>query len=233
MMSMKSQIVDQSSDGFGTVFSIRGKAVRRFALAAALFLPAILLCLGKNTSAQQPAGNHKSAQFLIAVTPVGSLDSKNKKPGDQVEFKTVEIVHLPDGRQILAGTKVLGHVTQSKARSKGDTESSLGIEFDRVALGHNEDVAIKGVVRAVGPNPAPDAGGGGVDYGNSINRNLQHSGAGSAGTSSTVAILTEQSEGVVGIKNMQLGSDGVLTADGKSVKLESGSQVIIRATTGS
>jgi len=65
---------------------------------------------------------------------------------------------------------VVGHVTAAKARSKGDSEASLGIVFDKIELSGGKDMPIKGMVQAVGPNPSagsgPDTG---VAGGNSLN----------------------------------------------------------------
>ena len=47
-----------------------------------------------------------------------------------------------------------------------------------------------------------------------------------------VPLLNEQSAGVLGIKNLQLASNGILTSDQKSVKLDSGTQIMIQAQIG-
>jgi len=47
---------------------------------------------------------------------------------------------------------VIGHVTESKARSKGDTESALAINFDKIIRTGGE-TPIKSVIQAVAPNP--------------------------------------------------------------------------------
>ena len=35
--------------------------------------------------------------------------------------------------------------------------------------------------------------------------------------------------GVLGVKNLRLGADGVLTSDQKTVKLDSGTQIMVKA----
>ena len=61
--------------------------------------------------------------FPVQVTKM--LDSSKLKQGDIVEFKTAGAFVLPDGRRVPEGAKVTGHVTEAKARSKGDSQSDL------------------------------------------------------------------------------------------------------------
>ena len=49
-----------------------------------------------------------------------------------------------------------------------------------------------------------------------------------ASTSSTAASLTPASTGVVGLQNLQLGADSTLTSTGKDVKLDAGTEMILR-----
>jgi len=166
-------------------------------------------------------------EFLIGGTFAASLDSKKKKPGEEVAVKTISDLHLPDGTIIPRGAKVIGHVTEAKARSGGDPQSSLGIVFDKVEL-KDKTLAITAVIRAVGP-PHETQGGGGVDYGG-LNQTVQHT---SAGTNwGATQGLNGDSVGVQGIKGLELSSDGVLKSGDKAVKLDSGSQVILKAQLG-
>jgi len=167
-------------------------------------------------------------QFLIGGTLAASLDSKKKKSGEEVVVKTIGDVHLSDGTVIPRGAKVIGHVTEAKARSGGDSESSLGIAFDKVELKDGKTLTIAGVIRAVGP-PNESQGGGGVDYG-SLNQVAQHA---QSGTNwGATQGLNGESVGVQGIKGLELSSDGVLKSGDKTVKLDSGSQIILKAQLG-
>jgi len=172
-------------------------------------------------------GASTTTQFLIGGTLAASLDSKKKKAGEEVVVKTIGDMHLPDGTVIPRGTKVIGHVTEAKARSGGDPESALGIVFDKVEL-KDKTLAITAVIRAVGP-PHETQGGGGVDYG-SLNQAVQHT---SAGTNwGATQGLNGDSVGVQGIKGLELSSDGVLKSGDKAVKLDNGSQIILKAQLG-
>jgi len=213
------------------------RAICRIAWLAAMLLLAIFSCVSGTAGAQQSGapvaqnlglGAQKAAQILIPVTLTTSLDSKKRKAGDEVIVKTAAAVHLVDGTVIPRGEKVVGHVSEAKARSGGDPESLLAIVFDKVNLPGGKTLVIKGTMQAVGPNPG-DTSGGGVGYGD-LKQMATHAPEG--GGSSTVPLLDEQSEGVHGIKDLQLSPDGVLKSEGKTVKLEFGSQVIVRAIVG-
>jgi hypothetical protein len=44
-------------------------------------------------------------------------------------------------------------------------------------------------------------------------------------------MLTEESTGVLGIKNLELSSDGTLTSTNKEIKLDSGTRMLLKAST--
>jgi hypothetical protein len=82
-----------------------------------------------------------------------SVDSKKVKPGDAVTAETTETVKSSDGRTILPrGTKLIGQVTQASSRAKGDSESMLGIQFEKAVTKSGEEVPLNNVViEAVAP----------------------------------------------------------------------------------
>jgi hypothetical protein len=209
--------------------------VQRLAVAVLAF-STILLCAGQRawcsaaarTSAPEApaAADQKGTKIVIPASLNTVLDSKKRNAGDQVEAKTAAPVHLPDGTLIPRGAKLMGHITEAKARSKGDTESSLGLVFDSIAAPRGRTINIKASPRAVAPNPSSGESDGGIGYGD-LKQTVSHSQPGDQ--SQPVAILDEQSVGVHGIKNLSLGSDGLLHSDGKTVKLDHGSQMILQA----
>ena len=72
-----------------------------------------------------------------------SLDSKKLKVGDSVTARTTESVK-EDGKVVLPkGTKLLGHVTRASARSKGDSDSTLALEFDSAQLKGGHEMAVQ------------------------------------------------------------------------------------------
>ena len=208
----------------------------RTALSATLMLLAIAVCCASNSMAQQftastSLGGNAATQavkrILIPAPLSSSLDSKKLKAGDEVILKTVANLSLQDGSTIPRGTKVVGHVTEAKARSKGDAQSSLAIAFDQLDLPDGKTAAISGVIQAVGPDlSAAYPGGGGVVYSSDVARTTYMPSV--SADPRSVPMLNEQSVGVVGIKNLQLAADGVLTSASKSVKLDSGTQILLQ-----
>jgi hypothetical protein len=192
-------------------------------------LPAIaviaVICLSLSSKAH---ADQKTASISIPAFLDSTLDSKKRAAGDEVDAKAAAPLELSNGIVIPRGAKIVGHVIASKARSKGDSESSLNIVFEKVTLADGTVLNIKGYIQAVAPNPEIGESGGGVDYGNSLNRTLQHAGPGETSHNAT-PVLNPQSVGVEGIKDLALDGAGVLTSPGKTVKLEHGSQMVLRA----
>jgi hypothetical protein len=186
-------------------------------------------------SAMQASSTHTAATTAkghgtFSVELVKPLDSKKLKVGDPVEAKLTGGITLPSGATVPKGARVTGHVTQAKARSKSDSESALGISFDKVEWSGNEGVSIKGTIQAVAPNPNADRTTGGyIDYGPSLREATTNPGPPDAGKPSTPT-LNDRSTGVLGIKNMQLGPDGVLTSSGKEVRLDSGTRMMLNVS---
>ena len=165
--------------------------------------------------------------FTVELTK--SLDSKKAKVGDAVEAKLIAGITLPNGTMVPRGTKVVGHVTEAKARSKSESESSLGIVFDKFVRSGGEDTPVNGVIQAVAPNPDEELStGGGVGY--TDLKQATAAGAAPDTRKGPTPILNDQSQGVLGMKGMQLGPQGVITSSGKDVKLDSGSRILVSAT---
>lgn len=203
-----------------------------------LLVVALLACLclfgAQGTEAATPGSFHPSAadrkpvSALIPAFLDKSVDSKRSKSGDQIEAQVAAPIQLSDGTVIPRGAKIIGHVAESQAKSNGGSSSSLTLVFEKIAMPEGKTLTIKGHLQAVGPNPNVDENSGGVDYGNSLNRSLEHAGPGQTSHTS-VPILNDQSVGVSGLKNLELGEDGTLKSEGKTVKLDHGSQLLLKA----
>jgi hypothetical protein len=217
--------------------SASSRSLRRHAITSAAAVLMMVGCLfvgqsalaasaGPVAAASAAPADSKAGQVLLPVSLETGLDSKKRNAGDEVEGKIPTPVHLSDGTVIPAGAKVVGHVIASKAKAKGDSESSLAIVFEKVALSGGKTLNIKGYIRAVGPNPNSENGSGGIGY-SGLNQATQHSQTGM--TPESVPLLSETSEGVVGIKDLRIDGDGVLHSDGKAVKVGHESQIMLRA----
>lgn len=88
-----------------------------------------------------------SAQLPLNVVLDSTIDSKKAKQGDVVKAHVAETVKSPDNATVLPkGTKLIGHVTRASARSKGDSESMLGIQFEKAELKGQQERSLSGMI---------------------------------------------------------------------------------------
>jgi len=177
---------------------------------------------------------------------VKPVDSKKLKVGDPIVVQSVANIHAASGVFIPAGTKMIGHVTEAQARSKGDPQSSLAMVFDKLVLGKNEEVPVKGTLQAIGPaiykTGPPDvgpatpgttlSGGGAKGVGASGTAGFSTPPPTSSMQIDSVAggvhpVVTPESKGALGLKNVQMDDKSVITSTGKEVKLDEGTQLMI------
>ena len=205
---------------------------------ALIVLLAASLCLGQAAAQSSLQATTPNAighgAFPVKVTK--TLDSSKLKEGDAVEVETSGSFKLPDGALVPKGSKLIGHVTSAKARSKGDPDSQLTVAFEKLNVANGKQLSVKGAVQAVFP-PADE-----VDPGVASSSSHQ-GGPGSVPapdykptTDIKVGVNTESSQststtdpkaiGVHGLDNLQL-NDGVLTSKGKNVKLGNGVRMIV------
>jgi hypothetical protein len=103
-----------------------------------------------NASANAPAGRAALASGMAINAELNSsLDSKKAKEGEAVTARTTEAVN-ENGKTVLPrGTKLVGHVTRSSARAKGDGESALAIQFDHAMLKHGREIPLDVTIQAL------------------------------------------------------------------------------------
>src|SRR5215467_14988427 len=149
---------------------------RNWRLASALLLGSTVLT-GTSSAQTVQAGAAATAQAngsgksqtssasLAAGTLVNaeldkSLDSKKAKAGDAVTARTTEAVK-EEGKVVLPkGTKLTGHVSRASARGKGDSDSTLVLQFDRAELKGGQEMAVQLNVQALAAPPGVSAIGG-------------------------------------------------------------------------
>jgi hypothetical protein len=78
------------------------------------------------------------------------VDARKNKPGDQVVATTTEDEKSEGQVVIPRGSKIIGHVTEVKARERGQAESALGVVFDHAVLKDGSQVPLSLTVQAVG-----------------------------------------------------------------------------------
>lgn len=87
-----------------------------------------------------------------------SLDAKKTKVGDEVAARVTQDVKSNGQVMVKKGSKLVGHVTDVKTRSQGESESRLGIAFDRAVLKDGQQIAFNAVVQALAPPVSAVAG---------------------------------------------------------------------------
>ena len=98
------------------------------------------------TSGNASAGNETSvsrqgrevnlaSNTALAAQLENSLDARRAKVGDKVILKTTQAVKQNGEVIVPKGAKLIGHVTEVQQRSKSNSESRLGVAFDRLQKG--------------------------------------------------------------------------------------------------
>jgi hypothetical protein len=103
-----------------------------------------------NRSAQAAAVSQLQAGSSIHTSLEKPVDARKNKPGDQVLANTTEDVKSEGKVIIPRGSKIVGHVTEVKARGKGQAESAVGVVFDHAVLKDGSEVPLSLAVQAVG-----------------------------------------------------------------------------------
>src|SRR5580700_2231720 len=142
-------------------------------LAGAMFAAGAAALM--QTSGQTPATSSSAAQAEAgtAALPSGtavnaelnsSVDSKKAKVGDKVEAHTTDDIKYAGKIVVPKGAKLEGHVTEATARSKGDSGSTLAIQFDKAIAKKGEEIPLNVAILAIAA-ALPDFSGGGPGSG--------------------------------------------------------------------
>ena len=106
-----------------------------------------------NSSSTSANTGHSSASLASGTAMNATLsqpvDVKKNKPGDQVTAKTTQATKSEGKVVIPKGSKLVGHVTECKQRSKEEKESALGIVFDKAILKNGEEVPLNVTINAL------------------------------------------------------------------------------------
>jgi hypothetical protein len=186
-----------------------------------------------------------------------TVDAKKAKAGDPVQAKTLDELMSGTQVLAPRGARISGHVVAASPHEK-DSASRLEIAFDKLDLGNGTEVPLNATIQALaGPvnNTAPAAdnttgsptgespstgmggrgtmqsGGMGQPAGAPNTGNMGNSGT-TAGSNPPSSAIAANAQGVQGISGVSLSPgpsrDSVLTSEKHNVKLESGTQMILR-----
>ena len=236
-------------------------AIRRTWLGAGLGL---LLAGGVAISpaAAQEAGSAASGRTEVTLaggTPIlvelnNGVDSKKAKVGDAIVAHTTAALKSTDDRTILPkGAKIEGHITQADAKSKGGTESALGIQFDKAFMKDGGEIPLSVVIQAIGA-PANFSGAGDASSLPSPSNTgttqtspmatahmppptAQEAGGAPADAGAAAASsprLDGKSRGAIGLRGITLNDEPannrpatVVVSNGKTVHLDGGTQLLL------
>jgi hypothetical protein len=202
---------------------------------------------------------------VIPVALTKTIDAKKAKTGDEIVAKVTQDMKTTNGNVLVPkDTKVIGHVTEAQARNKEQKESQVGIAFDRAVMKDGNAVQMPMSIQAIigQQNDQSNAGGGGSgatapaggspSSGSAGSSSGAHAGmAGSAPAPSPSAgsgmpsdtstgktarpPITAQTQGVVGIANLNLSpaaanaaQGSIVSSETNNVKLESGTMMLLR-----
>jgi hypothetical protein len=121
-----------------------------------------------SSSASTSAKSGQSSASLANGTSMNAtlsqpLDARKNKPGDPVTARTTEATKSEGKVVIPKGSKLIGHVTECKQRSKDEKESALGIVFDKAILKNGEEIPLNVAIRALAATQSAAATSAGAD----------------------------------------------------------------------
>jgi|SRR5437773_257998 len=163
------------------------------------------------TQAQASGNASVSTSASVQNGQVNSspVDSKKCKPGDPVNARTTEAVKSEGKTVIPKGAKVVGHVTQASARAKGESESALGIVFDRAILKRGEEIPLSVGIQAIAAAQT-GASAAGSDIDTMGGMGASAAGSGMAGGRGALGGVTSAAGGAVGaVTNTAASAGGV------------------------
>jgi hypothetical protein len=155
-----------------------------------------------SASTSASAENGQASGSLASGTAINAtlsspIDSKKCKPGDPVNAHSTEAVKSEGKTVIPKGAKLLGHVTQASARAKGESESSLGIVFDKAILKNGQEIPLNAGIQAIAAAQS-SASAAGSDMDTMGGMGASAAGSGMAGGRGALGGVTSTAGGAVG-----------------------------------
>ncbi len=100
-------------------------------------------------SAQVSTANQVATSKTVQARLEKPVDARKNKPGDEVIAKTTQATTSNDGVAIPKGSKIIGHVTEAKAKQKGASESAVGVMFDHALLKDGRQIPLSASIQAI------------------------------------------------------------------------------------
>jgi hypothetical protein len=158
---------------------------------------------GANAATSTQSGQTSAtAGATIEAELTKGIDSKKSKPGDPVVAKCTKEEKGNGDFRIPKNAKLIGHLTEVQVRGKGQSESTLGIAFDKALLKDGREIPLKAMIQAIAASPSvamamdnstaanSSAGSGGAE--------MQNGGGALGGVNSSVNSAAANATGVAG-----------------------------------
>lgn len=100
-------------------------------------------------AAKVPLGQVAAAGAIVAEL-ARPVDARKAKPGDKIEARVTMDVLARGEIVIPRGSKIIGHVTDARARTKEIPQSMVEIVFDRIVLKSKTEIPLKTTIQAIG-----------------------------------------------------------------------------------
>lgn len=130
-----------------------------FAVTASAQTSAGSAGLNQSTSAAAQAGRASAGAEQatnLSARLSKSIDSKHAKVGDEVMAQTTQKAQLADGTELPSGSRLIGHVTQVRAKSRAQHDGQLAFSFDHAILRNGRQIPIHSMMESVSA-PVPPA----------------------------------------------------------------------------
>ncbi|HZE26028.1 MAG TPA: hypothetical protein VE083_01520 [Terriglobales bacterium] len=101
------------------------------------------------TSSTGSAGAQVAQGTTIHAVLAKPVDSRKSKVGDEVMAKSTRDVKSNGQVVVPKGTRLLGHITEAKAKANGESDSALGIAFDRAILKDGRELPLALSIQAL------------------------------------------------------------------------------------
>jgi hypothetical protein len=111
----------------------------------------------QTSSSTQASSDQTVSSKTIHATLEKPIDARKNKPGDEVVAKTTQTTTSSDGVAIPKGSKIVGHVTEAKAKQKGESQSAVGVVFDHAVLKNGQQIPMNASIQAISANTAAAA----------------------------------------------------------------------------
>jgi len=109
------------------------------------------------STSNQASSDQSVSSKTIHATLEKPIDARKNKPGDEVVAKTTQTTTSSEGVAIPKGSKIIGHVTEAKAKQKGESQSAVGVVFDRAVLKNGQQIPMNASIQAISANTSASA----------------------------------------------------------------------------